>query len=378
MSDDLKVYKYHSLRKLAQRIRDDLNSKDYVLIYAFNGTGKTRLSSEFKDLGKRKKNDNIVLKDTLYFNAFTEDLFNWDNDLDEDNERFLKFNSSSIFFSGLDQLEMENKVRFFLNRYADFDFSIDYPNSKILFSRDSITSENGKLKNQKVEKIKISRGEETIFIWCFFLAIVQLVAEGDESYSWVKYIYIDDPISSLDDNNVIAIVCDLVALLNQEQNECKVVISSHHGLFFNILCNELKKNETKQYFLHRLDKDNAYFLQSTIDTPFFHHVAILKELKDASESGKLYTYHFNMLRSILEKTSAFFGYNDFSICIPNKDNETLYARALNLLSHGKYSVYEPKEMLPDTKILFNSILNDFLNNYSFKLPEFGKLIQEEN
>ena len=49
--------------------------------------------------------------------------------------------------------------------------------------------------------LKVSRGEENIFIWCFFLAIVQLTLDGAEAYEWVKYIYVDDPISSLDENN---------------------------------------------------------------------------------------------------------------------------------------------------------------------------------
>ena len=51
------------------------------------------------------------------------------------------------------------------------------------------------------------------------------------------------------------------------------------------------------------------------------------------------------------------------------DDEVLYARALNLLSHGKYSVYEPKEMVSDTKELFRNILKAFLDRYKFSLPE---------
>jgi wobble nucleotide-excising tRNase len=57
--------------------------------------------------------------------------------------------------------------------------------------------------------IKISRGEENIFVWSFFLAIAQLAIDKDENYKWVKTIYIDDPISSLDDNNVIPNETDL-------------------------------------------------------------------------------------------------------------------------------------------------------------------------
>jgi predicted AAA+ superfamily ATPase len=66
---------YQSLRNLVKRLRDDLNNPtkptQLILLYAYNRTGKTRLSMEFKDEGKRKNNN---ISDTLYFNAFTEDL----------------------------------------------------------------------------------------------------------------------------------------------------------------------------------------------------------------------------------------------------------------------------------------------------------------
>jgi hypothetical protein len=75
-----------------------------------------------------------------------------------------------------------------------------------------------------------------------------------------------------------------------------------------------------------------------------------------------------MLRSTLEKTSTFFGYDDFSSCIIGFEDEVLFSRALNLLSHGKYSIYEPVEMNYDNKQLFKRILEAFLNKYEFQLP----------
>ena len=76
-------------------------AKKFILLYAYNGTGKTRLCTAFKDIGKQAGR-----ADTLYFNAFTEDLFSWDNDLAGDMERYLKLNSTSSFFAGLKELEI--------------------------------------------------------------------------------------------------------------------------------------------------------------------------------------------------------------------------------------------------------------------------------
>lgn len=350
------IQRYQSIRRLVQRLRDDLNGggQNFVLLYAYNGTGKTRLSMDFKDVGKHKNGGN---PDTLYFNAFTEDLFHWDNDLDNDSQRVLRINSTSNFFSGIKELALEENIQSYLGRYADFDFDVDYENWIISFSKGD------------AEQIKVSRGEENIFIWCLFMAICERVIDGHPSYAWVKYLYVDDPISSLDDNNAISVASDLAQLLRKGKDRLKVVISSHHSLFFNVVCNELKREAHKRYFLNRPNRGNEYALRATNDTPFFHHVAMLSEIKKAAESDALYTYHFNMLRSILEKTATFFGHDDFSACIHGVDDEVLYARALNLLSHGQYAIYEPREMVEDTKALFRQILSAFLNRYQFLLPD---------
>ena len=381
MSEKPKIHRFTNLRNLATRLRDDLNggNQDFVLLYAYNGTGKTRLSMEFKDAGKRKNKGN---PDTLYFNAFTEDLFSWDNDLDLDKERRLHINADSKFFKGLKDLALDERIGFYLARYADFSFDIDYDHWTISFR-----------KSEEVRHIKVSRGEENIFIWCLFMAICERVIDGLETYSWVKYLYIDDPITSLDDNNAIAVASDLAKLLRKAKSRTrpdvevadgpgqadnaprlvpapiKAVVSSHHALFFNVVSNELKKDAHKKYMLQRPERGATYTLRATDDTPFFHHVSMLAELQDAAHGGTLYTYHFNMLRSILEKTATFFGRDDFSACIHGVEDADLFSRTLNLLSHGKYDIYQPSEMVDDNKKLFRQILSAFLGRYEFALPD---------
>ncbi len=58
MSTKPKINKYANLKTLARKLRDDLGGADLLLLYAYNRTGKTRLSMEFKDEGKRKNNGN--------------------------------------------------------------------------------------------------------------------------------------------------------------------------------------------------------------------------------------------------------------------------------------------------------------------------------
>lgn len=92
-----------------------------------------------------------------------------------------------------------------------------------------------------------------------------------------------------------------------------------------------------------------------------------------ADSGKIYTYHFNILRNILEKTAAFHGFDDFSACIKREDDDlddVIFARMTNLLSHGNHSIFNPLEMVEDNKEIFKNILNRFLENYKFNYKLF--------
>uniref|UniRef100_A0A486XL61 Anticodon nuclease n=1 Tax=Rheinheimera sp. BAL341 TaxID=1708203 RepID=A0A486XL61_9GAMM len=386
MSNKPKINTYANLKTLAKKLRDDLAGVDLILGYAYNRTGKTRLSMEFKDIGKRKNNGEA---DTLYFNAYTEDLFTWDNNIENDTALGLKINQASRFFDGFKNEPLEPTIDEYLKRYADFDFDFtfqDVQQGNESFSRPVFVS----FRKGAEPNIKISRGEQNIFIWCVFMAICEQVLKFPASYPKVKYLYIDDPISSLDDNNAISVACDLAKLLRRAANRkdennaaapMKIVFSSHHALFFNVMCNEIgraKEGEPKvshkRYFVHRPNGDGKFTLRATEDTPFFHHVASLAELQLAavSATGKLYTFHFNALRSIMEKTASFFGHADISFCLKELDNDedkALYNRALNLLSHGKYAIHEPTEMGDDTKELFRRIMADFITTFKFALPE---------
>lgn len=378
MSNQLKK-SYKELSELAQDLRN--GEKKNTIIFAHNGVGKTSLSVAFKNISKQNSEG-----DTLYYNAFTEDLFYWDNDLDNDEERVLMFHRESHFFDGFDANEMETRIRDILKMYSDFDFSIkldfvkkdkqgkNYTINYVTFRRMEYNEETNR--TEWKENIKISRGEENIFKWCFFLAVAQMAIDKAEAYKWVKYIYIDDPISSLDDDNAVLVANHLASLLKSKTNTLNTIISTHHGLFYNVIYNELSK-AAKLYLYKEKEQNDDVTRHSTFiwkvrdlsDTPFFHHVAIIKELNKAvGPEGHLYTYHFNMLRNLLEKTAAFHGYNKFGDCIKKFDDdpdEQLYSRMINILSHGNYSLFEPVDMNEENQKYFKKIYSDFKTQFPF-------------
>lgn len=375
---------FTDLPKVAQHLRDVLAEKKYVLLFAYNGTGKTRLSMDFKNLDKSGDE-----RDTLYFNAFTEDLFYWDNDLESDSNRELRLNTSSRFFSGLLGTAIDTNIRNLLHRYVDFDFKIKTKEVEIKegdqLIKQTVTYVSFEREVQIdglpkiIDNIKISRGEENIFIWCFFLAVAQMALDKQEGspYEWVRYIYIDDPISSLDDNYAIAVANHLGQVLKDSNGDVKTVISSHHALFFNVMCNELKK--AVKYMLSNHDGRASYSLKDTTDTPYFHHVAVLRLLDKAAKRNELYTYHFGMLRNLMEKAASFHGFNNLSDFIKRDSDDSdgvLHHRIIQLLNHGGYSHFEPQEMMEENKQHFKNILAKFMADYEFNPELFPELTEE--
>lgn len=375
------------LMALAQHLRDELERKKFVLLYAYNGVGKTRLSGTFRDIGRVVDADGeTTQRDTLYFNAYTEDLFTWDNDLALERKRVLELNADSRFFAGLRELEMEVKIGRLLARYTDLNFYIDYERREPPDSSGepgaalppAVTFFREREENGDPRPIKASRGEENIFIWCFFLAIVELAMDPEiEAYRWVKYVYIDDPISSLDEQNAISVANHLAQLLTSVENSPRVVVSTHHVLFFNVLCNELR-NKALRHFLKNGAQPGSYILLDTTSKPFLHHLATLVELHEVQASGALYTHHFNMLRRVMEQTSSFFGQDDWKTCVKVDDvneDRTLYTRIIDLMSHGDYSIYEPREMMEENKAHFRSVFRRFVAGHPFNPTLFPRLAE---
>ncbi len=400
------------LRRRFEKDESD-NFTNCALIFAYNGTGKTRLSYDFAHFGRREGEP----QHTLYYNAYTEDLFTWDNDLENNSEHHLLINQGSSLIRGLAGFDFADKLRRYLNVFADIDFDFHYgaeasdPPDFVTF-RKKVKKRvrlNGKVNDIEdvVENIKISRGEERLFVWCFFRCIVDEVLGGNDAYKGIEYIYIDDPMSSLDDNNVIAFGQQLYSVIRQQFRlemdardagrddfrRVKFIVSSHHALFFNVMVHGLcADRRLGQYYLSRNKQKGDLVLKEMSDaTPFYYNVAILSEVKKAIETDNLYTYHFTILRSVMEKIKEFFGHRHFGIILEGItyrgetydhtafDQEELtefYARVVNVLTH-QGSMFAPLRMNDDNKELATTIFNHLVEKYQFELPNLDSSWSEK-
>ena len=400
-------YIIESLRQGFEIDKDDRYT-NCALLFAYNGTGKTRLSYDFAHYDRGED----APQHTLYYNAYTEDLFTWDNDLENNTDHHLLINQSAALIQGLAGYNFTEPLRKYLNVFTDIDFDFHYAEDNpdlpdyVVFNKKTVNDE-------LIENIKVSRGEERLFVWCFFRCILDQVVGGNDAYKDIEYIYIDDPMSSLDDNNVIAFASQLYKVIRdsrkQEDNarragkedyrRIKFVVSSHHALFFHVMLHGLMEDaKLGRYYLHRDKDSDELVLKSMSDkVPFFYNVAMMCEIQDAIDNDRLYTYHFNIMRSVMEKIREFFGHQDLSIILDgitykgNTFDETafsqgdlvdLYARIVNVFSH-EAQFFSPTPMNEDNKDLMKTLFKHLKKKYRFRLPDLHderseKEIQRDN
>lgn len=409
------------------------------LIYAFNGTGKTRLSLALKKLISPKLQDVEDLfevddilevgetrKKFLYYNAFTEDLFYWDNDLEADTEPKLKIQRNSFtdwilteqgdvnIIENFQRYTNKNLIPKFIEKeeihkdkdgrnikvktYPEVMFTTSDTSPENIDESDIKIDENDLVKRDRDKKIKISKGEESNFVWSVFYTLLQEVISilsepdpakrADNQFDQLEYIFIDDPVSSLDENHLIELAVNLAMLVKSSTftngEGLKFVITTHNPLFYNVLWNEFsndlykdfpdgkkqclyKRDQSKKY---RLDKkaDGTFELIDSNDHPFSYHLFLLSELRDAIDAGQIKKYHFNFLRNILEKTATFLGHNRWEGLLQKVDGhpDPFANRILNLSSHSAHAGEETADITDDDKEKLHELITFLIKTYGFK------------
>lgn len=360
-----------SLKEIAQTLKEA--NKKVQLIYAFNGTGKTRLSREFKELIAPKEDNGEEQEDSgvkiLYYNAFTEDLFYWDNDLDNDTDRKLRIQPNNYtHWILVDQGQEPNITRHF-QRYTNDKLTPKFNDD---FSEVRFSFERGN--EDPSEYVKISKGEESCFIWSVFysllaqtITVLNVAEQGDretDQFNDLQYAFIDDPVSSLDDNHLIELAVNVAELIKKSQSDLKFVITTHSPLFYNVLFNELGNKAC--YMLNKFEDGTYELIEKMGDSnkSFSYHLFLKQTIQEAIDTKTIQKYHFTLLRNLYEKTANFLGYPRWSELLPD-DKQTYYKRIIQFTSHSTLS----NEVVPDPtepeKQIVKFLLYYLITNYNF-------------
>lgn len=372
-----------TLTEIAQQLKD--SDKKVQLIYAFNGMGKTRLSREFKQLiapkidieegGDQAAQEELARNKILYYNAFTEDLFYWDNDLEDDAEHMLKIQPNSYtdwLITLLKDLGQDGNIVKYFQRYANDKLT---PNFSEDFTEVNFSLERGN--NERSRHIKISKGEESNFIWSVFYALLdqviairnvpELTDRETNQFDDLEYVFIDDPVSSLDENHLIQLAVNLGQMIKSSNyangQGIKFIISTHSPLFYNVLYNELKASSG--YILSRMD-DGSFELekkQGDSNKSFSYHLHIKKLIEQAVAQNGVQKFHFALLRNLYEKTANFLEYPSWSDLLPG-DKDAYARRIMNFYPHNTLSNEEIAEPTAPEKEMVRLLLEN-LNNYGY-------------
>lgn len=378
-----------SLVEIAETLRTA--EKKVQLIYAFNGTGKTRLSRAFKELISPKEDvadeEEAAQLKVLYYNAYTEDLFFWDNDLEGDTERKLSIfpnNFTSLVLDFLKDQGQDGNIVTNFQRYAGSDDITPLLNPDFSEVTFSLTRGN----DENLNNVKVSKGEESNFIWSVFYSLLELVVEtlntaepderGVRQFDDLEYVFIDDPVSSLDDTHLIELAVNIAQLVKSSESEkLKFVITTHNPLFFNVLFNEFNNADQESGYRRRHSlrrrleraEDGTFTLSDQAnDAPFSYHLFLFAELEKAIAADELKKYHFNFLRNILEKTSSFLGYTKWKDLLPEDapGSQTAYFnRIINLSSHSKISSEEVSAITENDKRVLARLVRLMRETYKF-------------
>lgn len=374
-----------TLEEIAQELRN--SDKKVQLVYAFNGVGKTRLSRAFKGLIAPKQEYGTEEEETavkiIYYNAFTEDLFYWDNDLDEDVNRKLKIRPNGFTHWILEDEGQGNNIITLFQHYTNNKLTprfneqyttkdkngkdITIPSySEITFSIDGGNDEI-------INNIKISKGEESCLIWCVFHSLLKEVVEvlnilevdnrSTHQFDNLQYVFIDDPVSSLDENHLIEIAVNIAEIIKKSRSELKFIITTHNPLFYNVLHNELglSKGILTTYMLE--NKEDGLFEMSSkkgdSNKSFSYHLFLKQTIKEAIDSDNIQKFHFTLLRNLYEKTANFLGYSRWSELLPD-DKKLYYKRIIQFSSHSTLSNEAVAEPNPSEKRIVEFLFNDLI------------------
>lgn len=386
-----------TLPEIAQQLH--AANKKVQLIYSFNGIGKTRLSRAMKDLIAPKTESDAAepsRQKILYYNAFTEDLFYWNNDLLGDGPPKLMIQPNSFTDWILAEQGQEVNITRNFQRYTSDKltptFNQEYQTTiKDALDKDQevtvkalseVTFSVAAGNDQDTEFFKISKGEESNFIWSIFYTLLETVVavlnvlevEDRETrqFDGLQYVFIDDPVSSLDENHLIELAVNVAGLINQAPPQLRFVITTHSPLFYNVLHNELelKKNPANQgcYLLERLE-DGTYNLNvkyGDSNKSFSYHLHLRRVLEAAIAEDKIERYHFTLLRNLYEKTAGFLGHDKWGDLLNTAPgNKDSYLRVINSFSHSTLSNEQVRDPSPPEKQTVKLLLDNLIDNYGY-------------
>lgn len=345
---------HETIASLAEDVLLGLNDSRSALIYAPNTIGKTRLAQHLKE----RDPESVVL-----YNSFVEDVFTWDNE-----RVVLKMNLESelletIVTQGLDAAIVDSFETFTSGKIEP----------RINFESGEISFGIHKGDDRSTDGIKISRAEESIFVWSVYYSVLSEVVEtlsdspdlrSTSDYDQITLAVIDDPVSSMDDVRIVSVALALAELMKRSAGRgLKFVVATHHALFFNVLFNSLRSKKNQAYVLQHDPVVGWSLKKQSNDSPFSYHLGIVEDLQSAIAENAIARSHFNQFRALLEKTANFLGHSGGWGDLLTGPEAVVLTKVLNLYSHDRFSDLDSSEVAEEYKDALRVEFQEFLRTF---------------
>jgi wobble nucleotide-excising tRNase len=188
-----------------------------------------------------------------------------------------------------------------------------------------------------------------------------------------RHVFIDDPVSSLDDHNIFVTASTLYDLIERYFGKRRIIITTHHIGMFSILFDWLMKGEKSNKYKKTTraailsGKYGEVSLENVQSDVFLYHLRVLQVLEKARKENDLRAYHFALLRQLLENVSSFLGVGRISYTLERigfEDPDEV-SRIVNALAHKNVYYFEADFLVPDSLKLFETIYEKLNAHYAF-------------
>ena len=244
----------------------------------------------------------------------------------------------------------------------------------------------------------LSEGEKSLIAFAYYIARLESLSTEEKSKT---ILFIDDPVSSLDENNIFYIYNLIFCLLDKDEF-LQYFLSTHNLDFLKYTNKFSKKNKKDYYLIEKIKESKNVSLKSYIKKLPMHlsnkvteFVFLFEQIyrvatENEDENNFFVFYNFpNNGRKFIE-TLLYFKYPDYKTKNDEKiikyfggENAPFIQRINNEYSHGEdrfdrtRNPINTSEFNHDARIIIDAIykndpeqFNSFLNNSNLNFPDF--------
>jgi wobble nucleotide-excising tRNase len=294
------------------------------------------------------------------------------------------------------ELKDESKGAEKVNEYLNNHFGHDFLTLKAIEFEDEVTGEKSyRFEIHRVGKkaFHLSEGEKSLIAFCYFVAKLHDVnTKNNEPIIWI-----DDPISSLDNNHIFFIYSLIKSKIYNTKDFEQMFISTHDLNFLKYLQrlpshNDKKDNKVEYFIIERVGDESSilelpnYIKRNVTEfNHLFKQIFECSKIENVTDENYTLFYNFgNNTRKFLEiylfykypdssdqtqKMKKFFGVEEIPIVLTDRINNE-YSHLVGVFERGQSPVEVP-EMKKASELIVKKLKEKDEEQYNALLSSVG-------